>query len=157
MQREEIPMRDSLCLPALVAALLLVSPFVIEAHHGASMFEPQKEITVDGVVKEFQYTNPHAWLLVDVTNKDGSVTTWGFECEGPGVLMRNGIHKGDLAPGTKVTVTGHPLKNGDPAASWVKAVRADGVVFDPRIRSGEAAAAPGNDTASPPGSAAPAH
>jgi hypothetical protein len=143
----------------LVLALLALSPLVVEAHHGVSMFESEKEVTLTGVVKEFQYTNPHSWLLVDVTNKDGSVTTWGFEAEGPGVLMRNGIRKSDLTPGTKLTVTGHPLKNGQPAASWVKAVRADGVEFNPRLRTSEAAPSPtGNDTSAPSagGSAPPA-
>ena len=67
----------------LLMALLVLAPLVAEAHHAASMFEAEKETTVTGVVKEFQYTNPHSWLLVDVTNKDGSVTTWGFEAEGP--------------------------------------------------------------------------
>ncbi len=134
----------------LMVALLALSPLVVEAHHGVSMFETEKEITVTGVVKEFQYTNPHSWLLVDVTSKDGSVTTWGFEAEGPGVLMRNGIRKSDFAPGTKLTVTGHPLKNGQPAASWIKAVRADGVEFNPRLRPSNGAPAPaGNDTAAP--------
>jgi hypothetical protein len=126
----------------LAVALFALSPLVAEAHHAASMFEPQKEVTVTGVVKEFQYTNPHSWLLVDVTNKDGSVTTWGFEAEGPGVLMRNGIHKADFAPGTKLTITGHPMKNGQPAAAWIKAVRSDGVEFNPRLR-------PSNDTPAP--------
>ena len=64
-------------------ALLVAAPLRVEAHHSAVMFDDQKEVTVEGTVKEFQYTNPHSWLLVDVTNKDGSVTTWGFEAEGP--------------------------------------------------------------------------
>ena len=134
----------------LVVALLALSPLVGEAHHGVSMFETEKEITVTGVVKEFQYTNPHSWLLVDVTNKDGSVTTWGFEAEGPGVLQRNGIRKSDFAAGTKVTISGHPMKNGQPAASWTKAVRGDGVEFNPRLRSGNGTPTPaGNDNAAP--------
>ena len=64
-------------------ALLVAVPLVAEAHHASVMFDSTKEITLEGTVKEFQYTNPHSWLLVDVTNKDGSVTTWGFEAEGP--------------------------------------------------------------------------
>jgi Family of unknown function (DUF6152) len=134
----------------LAVVLFALSPLVAEAHHAASMFEPQKEVTVTGVVKEFQYTNPHSWLLVDVTNKDGSVTTWGFEAEGPGVLMRNGIHKADFATGTKLTITGHPMKNGQPAAAWIKATRGDGVEFNPRLRPADPAATPaGNDAATP--------
>jgi hypothetical protein len=141
-----------------VMALLGLSPLIVQAHHAASMFD-DKEVTVTGVVKEFQYTNPHSWLLVDVTNKDGSATTWGFEAEGPGVLMRNGIRKSDFAAGTKLTITGHPMKNGQPAASWIKAVRADGVEFNPRLRPSNATPAPaGNDAAAPSASssAAPA-
>lgn len=133
-----------------LVALLGLSPLVVEAHHAASMFEAEKETTVTGVVKEFQYTNPHSWLLVDVTNKDGSVTTWGFEAEGPGVLMRNGIRKSDFAPGTKLTITGHPMKNGQPAASWIKAVRGDGVEFNPRLRAGNATPAPADNGAAAP-------
>ena len=83
------------------------------------------------MVKEFQYTNPHSWLLVDVTNADGSVTTWGFEAEGPSTLTRAGIRKSDLAPGTKLTITGHPMKDGRPAAAWMNATREDGKKFIP--------------------------
>ena len=132
----------------LVMALAALSSLVAEAHHGVSQFD-EKEITLKGVVKEFQYTNPHSWLIIDVTNKDGSVTTWGFEAEGPGVLQRNGVHKSDFAPGTQVTITAHPLKNGQPAGSWVKAVRADGAEFSPRLRTSEPTPAPSNDTAAP--------
>ena len=102
-----------------------------EAHHSAAMFEKQKTITVEGVVKEFQYSNPHSWLLVDVKNKDGTVTTWGFEAEGPSTLQRAGIRPSDLMPGTRLTITGRPMKNGSPAAIWVDAVRADGKRLDP--------------------------
>ncbi|HLF10178.1 MAG TPA: DUF6152 family protein [Gammaproteobacteria bacterium] len=102
------------------------------AHHSAVMFDDAKEVTVSGVVKEFQYTNPHSWLLVDVKNEDGSVTTWGFEAEGPSTLMRAGIRKSDFSPGTEITITGHPMKDGRPAAAWTKATRHDGKDFDPR-------------------------
>src|SRR5437762_6576596 len=100
------------------------------AHHSAVMFDEAKEITVKGTVKEFQYTNPHSWLLVDVKNADGTVTTWGFEAEGPSTLTRAGIRKSDLSPGTDITITGHPMKDGRPAAAWMKATRGDGKEFN---------------------------
>lgn len=109
--------------------LALASPGF--AHHSGVMFDDQKEVTVTGVVKEFQYTNPHSWLLVDVTNADGSVTTWGFEAEGPSTLTRAGIRRSDFAPGTKLTITGHPMKDGRPAAAWMNATREDGKTFNP--------------------------
>ena len=102
------------------------------AHHSAVMFDDAKEVTVTGTIKEFQYTNPHSWLLVDVKNDDGSVTTWGFEAEGPTTLQRAGIRPSDFRAGTKVTMTGRPMKNGQPAATWELAVREDGKKFNPR-------------------------
>jgi hypothetical protein len=115
-----------------VVALLLAAASSAWAHHSATMFEQTKTITVEGVVKEFQWTNPHSWLLVDVTDKNGKVTTWGFEAEGPSTLQRAGIRPSEFKAGTRVTMTGRPMKDGRPAAIWVLAVRGDGKKFDPR-------------------------
>ena len=114
----------------LLTYIVVFSP--VTAHHAGVMFEEEAEITLEGVVKEFQYTNPHSWLLVDVTDEDGRITTWGFEAEGPSTLMRRGLRVGDLMPGTRVTISGHPMRDGRPAAAWTRAVREDGVVFLPR-------------------------
>ena len=116
------------CLAAFLAAPAL-------AHHSGTMFDDTKTVTLEGVVKEFQYTNPHSWLLVDVTGVDGKVVTWGFEAEGPTTLMMMQVRRSDFAPGTKVKISGHPMKDGRPAASWVKATRADGNEFFPRGRA----------------------
>ena len=115
---------------AFGALMLTAAPSF--AHHSAVMFDETKEITVKGMVKEFQYTNPHSWLLVDVKNNDGTVTTWGFEAEGPSTLTRAGIRKSDFMPGTEITISGHPMRDGQPAAAWTKATRGDGKDFDPR-------------------------
>ena len=115
-----------------VVALMLLVVGSASAHHSATMFEQNRTITVEGVVKEFQYTNPHSWLLVDVKDKTGKVTTWGFEAEGPSTLQRAGIRPSTFKPGTKVTMTGRPMRDGTPAAIWVLAVRSDGTKFDPR-------------------------
>jgi hypothetical protein len=115
---------------ALLGGLVLIAAPVF-AHHSAVMFDDQKEITVTGTVKEFQYTNPHSWLLVDVKGEDGKVVTWGFEAEGPSTLMRAGIRKSDFAPGTELTITGHPMRDGRPAAAWMRATRGDGKEFNP--------------------------
>ena len=120
-------------IAACVALTLVVAvPLRVEAHHSAVMFDDQKEVTLEGTVKEFQYTNPHSWLLVDVKDKDGKVTTWGFEAEGPSTLARAGIRPSDFKAGTRLKITGNPMKDGRPAAIWVSAVRADGKAFNPR-------------------------
>ena len=122
----------AVCAGLLVGVCLTVASATALAHHSAAMFEEKKTITVEGVVKEFQYTNPHSWLLVDVKDKSGKVTTWGFEAEGPSTLQRAGIRPSEFPVGTKLTITGRPMKDGRPAAIWESAVRADGKKFNPR-------------------------
>ena len=119
-------------LLCLVVALVVPAGSAVVAHHSNTMFEQTKTVTVEGVVKEFQYSNPHSWLLVNVTDKHGKVTTWGFEAEGPSTLQRAVIRPSEFKVGTKVTMTGRPMKDGRPAAIWVLAVRGDGKKFDPR-------------------------
>ena len=63
------------------------------AHHSATMFDDKKTITVEGVVKKFEYTNPHSWLWVDVTGKDGKVTKLVLHQNGrdmPGLKLPSG-------------------------------------------------------------------
>jgi hypothetical protein len=107
-----------------IVVTLTASIIPVAAHHSAAMFDEKKEVTVTGTIKEFQFTNPHSWLLVDVKAPDGTVTTWGFEAEGPSTLQRAGIRKSDFMPGAVITITGHPMKDGRPAATWMKATRA---------------------------------
>ena len=116
----------------LAAGIVACGSIPLAAHHSGAMFEEKKTITVEGVVKEFQYTNPHSWLILTVTSKDGSVTTWGFEAEGPSTLQRAGIRLSDLPVGTKLTITGRPMKDGQHRATWEYAIRADGKRFEPR-------------------------
>ena len=125
-----IARRGSVAL--LMGAALAIVSMPALAHHSAAMFEEKRTITVEGVVKEFQFTNPHSWLLVDVTDKSGKVTTWGFEAEGPSTLQRAGIRPSEFPVGTKLTITGRPMKDGRPAAIWESAVRADGKKYNPR-------------------------
>jgi hypothetical protein len=119
--------------PLLIVCAMVMTVAPSLAHHSAAMFEEKRTVTVEGVVKEFQYSNPHSWLLIDVTDKAGKVTTWGFEAEGPSTLQRAGIRPSEFPIGSKVTMTGRPMKDGRPAAIWVLAVRAsDGKKYDPR-------------------------
>ena len=111
--------------------LLLGLQPISYAHHSGTMFDYTKLVEIKGSVKEFQYTNPHSWLLVNVTNADGSVTTWGFEAEGPSTLMRAGIRKNDLPPGTPISIRGNPMRDGRSAAAWVDAV-VNGETINPR-------------------------
>jgi hypothetical protein len=139
---------------AVAAGVLSCLSAPASAHHSGAMFEPEKTITLMGVVKEFEYTNPHSWLWVTVTNDDQTTTDWGFEAEGPSTLFRAGIKKSDLKPGDKVTVTGRPMRDGRPAAAWVRVIREDGRVLQPRLAP--VTTAPASATPATPANAAPA-
>jgi len=119
--------------PIAALAVAVLAPPAL-AHHSGSMFDPTKTVTIEGTVKEFQYTNPHSWLEVMVTQPDGKVVEWGFEAEGPSTLLRAGIKAKSLVPGEKVTVVGHPMKDGRTAGSLMTVTKADGTVLSPRGR-----------------------
>jgi hypothetical protein len=118
------------------SALLFSGAGVAFAHHSGAMFDSTKEVSLAGTVKEFQYTNPHSWLVVNIPDASGKVTEWSFEAEGPSTLLRSGIKKSSLMPGDKVTVKGHPLKDGRPGAGLVSVTKADGTVLTPSARVG---------------------
>jgi len=120
-----------LLLALSVAAAAASSPRVI-AHHSAAMFDHTKTIALHGTVEQFQYTNPHSWLMVIALRPDGSTVEWGFETEGPSTLMRAGIKPKSFRPGDKVTVTANPMRDGRPAGSLISVTMADGTVYNLR-------------------------
>ena len=115
----------------LLFGLAIAAPAV--AHHSATPFDTTKTITLEGVVTKWELTNPHSWLHVEVKDKNGKSVVWGFEAEGPSTLQRAGIKPSDFKVGTKIKITGNPMKDGQPAAMWIDAVReSDGKKFSPR-------------------------
>ena len=115
-------------LPAVALAAVLASTPAL-AHHSFAMFDPSKEVSVSGVVKDFQYTNPHSWIIILATGADGKVVEWGFESEGPSTLLRAGIKHSSLQPGDKVTATAFPMRDGRPAGALLNIKKADGSVL----------------------------
>ena len=110
------------CLAALSATPAL-------AHHSFAMFDMSKQVQISGTVKDFQYTNPHSWVIVTAAGADGKQTEWGFESEGPSTLLRAGIKHSSLSPGDKVTAVGFPMRDGRPAGSLISVTKADGQVL----------------------------
>ena len=80
-------------LVATFGILLAAEP--VAAHHSAlAEFDPDMPVKVTGTLKTVEWQNPHVWFFVDVTEDDGTVTTWGFSTAPPGSLMRRGHHEG---------------------------------------------------------------
>jgi len=83
------------------------------AHHSFAMFDTTKMVTVTGTVKEFQWSNPHAVLLVVTEAPDtGAADLWTLELTSPGNLTRSGWTRHSLNPGDKVEVQFNPLRDG---------------------------------------------
>jgi hypothetical protein len=122
----------------LSAGIAGVATVDLSAHHSAIAYDRDADVELTGTVREFQYTNPHSWLYVQVVDKAGQTVDWGFEAEGPSTLLRAGIKVSLLKPGEKVTVKGHPLKDGRPAALLVSVTKTDGSVLstDAALRRG---------------------
>jgi hypothetical protein len=96
------------------------------AHHSFSPFNMSTEKTLVGVVKSFDWTNPHTWIWIDVPNEKGGVDTWGVEGMSPNYLGRRGWTRTTFAPGDKVTIVVRPLNDGSPGGMFVRATLSDG-------------------------------
>jgi hypothetical protein len=108
----------------LVALILCCVPLF--GHHSFAAFDMSKTITVSGVVKEFQWVNPHTWIQMMVTDSSGNAVEWSIEMSAPSSLVRQGWKPKTLKPGDQITVTTHPLRDGRPGGSLVSAMLADG-------------------------------
>jgi hypothetical protein len=105
------------------------------AHHSFAMFERDKEVTLTGTVREFQWTNPHAFIEMDVPDPRGNLEKWAIEMNSPNNLTRQGWKSSMLKPGDKVSVTLNPLRDGKKGGLFVSVVLPDGkVIKDPTRR-----------------------
>jgi hypothetical protein len=109
----------ALCALALPAA----------AHHSFAMFDQKKVMTLEGTVQQFQWTNPHAFIELDVA-APGRTQRWSIELNSPNNLTRQGWRRSSLAAGDRITVRIAPLRNGHPGGLFLDLRKADGTVLD---------------------------
>ncbi|HTI67511.1 MAG TPA: DUF6152 family protein [Caulobacteraceae bacterium] len=102
----------------VVGAALAATPAL--AHHSFAMFDNQKNVTIEGAIKEFQWTNPHSWVQVLVKDPaTGREVEWSIEGGSPNGLARNGWKRTSLKAGDRAVVVIHPLKDGAAGGSLV--------------------------------------
>jgi hypothetical protein len=98
---------------AFVCAGFLAAAVPVVAHHAfAAEFDANKPIKLQGTVTKMEWINPHAWLHIEVKQPDGKVEQWMIEGGTPNTLLRRGITRDSIKPGTIVLVDGYQAKDG---------------------------------------------
>jgi hypothetical protein len=119
--------KRTLVLAAPLAAMALAAPAA--AHHSFAMFDQQKIMTLNGTVTEFQWTNPHAFIEMDVPS-GGKTVHWSIELNSPNNLKRQGWKRDSLHRGDKVTLRMNPLRDGKHGGLFLDVRLASGKVLD---------------------------
>jgi len=115
----------------LVAVVALVTSPVAIAHHSFAMFDRTVEKVITGTVVRWQFNSPHSWLYLNVKNADGTDTLWSFEGSAPPSLLPRGITGSSFEPGSTITVSYCPMKDGRPAGGLGWARLANGTFLNP--------------------------
>lgn len=110
---------------ALALALVIPGARAV-AHHSMAMFDQSKTVKLSGTVREFQWTNPHCYIQLMVKDPSGKDVEWSLEMGAPMYLYAKGWRPSILKPGTPISVTINPLRNGDPGGVVLTAETADG-------------------------------
>jgi hypothetical protein len=105
-------------MAAGIASALLAAPVSSYAHHSFSAeFDVGKPLTLTGIVAEIEWTNPHAWVHLDVKDDAGGSQRWAVEMLGVNALVRTGMNPRSVKPGDVLTVTGFGARNGTNTAN----------------------------------------
>ena len=104
---------------------IALSGATLLAHHSPVMFDMTKTQTLEGTVVEFQWTNPHSSIQMDVQTPNG-VERWGVEMGSPNSMVKAGWKNNIVKFGDKVTVAVHPLKSGEHGGIFMSITLPDG-------------------------------
>lgn len=102
----------------LAGAALVAMGGAAVAHHSFAMFDQEHPIDLVGTVKEWKYTAPHAFIILEVKDKDGANQVWSLEGGAPSGLIRDGWTSKTLKPGDELQLKVDPLRSGAPGGSW---------------------------------------
>src|SRR5258707_10808851 len=108
-------------------AAVIVATVPLWAHHSFSAeFDLNKVVILQGTVTRMEWVNPHAFIHIAVKDASGTLTEWAIEGNTPNSLLRVGLTKKSLAPGTEVAVRGYRAKSGENISSGSSIIFKDG-------------------------------
>lgn len=116
--------RSSWIACAMLGGALAVAP-PVPAHHSFAMFDSAREVTLVGTVREFQWTNPHSWLQLEV-GQGGNRIEWSIELGSPNSMSRRGWRRTTFKPGDRVTAVINPMRDGSSGGALVYAIDPEG-------------------------------
>jgi hypothetical protein len=116
---------------AVLIVLGLACP--VFAHHSFAMYDHTRTITIKGEVTKFQWTNPHAYLEVDVKQKDGTIKHYSLEMTSINMMQRLGWRSNMIKAGDLVKVTVSPLLNGEAGGLMLDVTLPDGRKLEPGV------------------------
>jgi len=117
-----------------LAGLALCAAGPALAHHSFAMFDRDKNVTMNGTVTEFEWTNPHVWIHMSAPDTGGKPVVWSFEMQAIQADMAGGWRADSVKPGDKVSIEFHPLKDGSRGGQLVSAVLANGTKLGGPVR-----------------------
>ncbi len=109
--------------------VILLSPQVLIAHHGAATFDTANEVTLKGTVTEWTWFNPHCFLKFEVKDQNGTAKVWAVEAGNPTDMAKRGWKRTSFKAGDQVTVTLQPVKTGAPVGRIRSVMLASGEVL----------------------------
>jgi hypothetical protein len=111
---------------ALAAFCLLLMAGTTTAHHSTAMYDNEHPVTVSGMVKKFDWTNPHAFVYLEVKDAKGNAVEWEVEMMSLNHLRSYGWTSKTVKPGDMISCTGSPAKSGAPSMISNRMKLADG-------------------------------
>lgn len=116
--------------PLFATGVLISIVGSASAHHSFAMFDQTRGTRIEGTVQEFQWTAPHVWLDVLVTDDaGGEPVLWGIESQSPRILFNRGWGPDTIKAGERVIVDLHPAKDGLPGGQMLRVTFSDGRVM----------------------------
>lgn len=122
----------SLILVAAAALLPAVLIGTVSAHHSTAIYDSDNPIELSGTVVEWQFTNPHCIIMLEVTDSSGETVIWSLEGGNTAGMFRRGWTPMTLKAGDKLMVRVRPLRSGVPGGNYSNPRWEDGTPVDPR-------------------------